>query len=95
MKKHAKKLLALCLSLALVLGLVSTSSATIGKQVKELSYKNISITLNGKVVEPKDVNGKSTEPFIIDGTTYLPIRAVAEALGMTVEWDGENHQVKI
>ena len=59
MKKHAKKLLALTLSLALVLGLVGTASATIGDQTKKLAYRNISVTLNGAKLDLKDAAGKA------------------------------------
>ena len=34
-----------------------------------------------------DSTGKKIEPFIYNGTTYLPIRAVGEALGKQVQWD--------
>lgn len=87
MKKRAKKLMALVLSLALVLGLIGTASATVGKQTKELDYNNITVTLNGKQVELKDAKGNAVEPFAIDGTTYIPVRAVAEALGLSADWD--------
>ena len=53
-----------------------------------LKYPGISIYLDGEKIEPKDVTGKVVDPFVIDGTTYLPIRAVASALGLTVDWDG-------
>ena len=29
----------------------------------------------------------ATEGFIYDGTTYLPVRAVSEAVGKAVSWD--------
>lgn len=60
---------------------------------KELHYNNIKITLNGEEILPLDANGNYVEPFIIDGTTYLPVRGIANALGMQVEWDGANHTV--
>jgi hypothetical protein len=41
------------------------------------------------------VSGASVEPFIINGTTYLPVRAVAEALGMEVRWDNTAKSVHI
>jgi hypothetical protein len=41
------------------------------------------------------VNGVSVEPFIINGTTYLPVRAVAEALDMEVSWDNASKSVRI
>lgn len=35
------------------------------------------------------------EPFIHNGTTYLPVRALAEALGQEVDWDQETATVLI
>lgn len=58
-----------------------------------LVYNNIKITLDGKQADPKDANGKTVEPFIIDGTVYLPVRAVSEILGFNVDWDDVNKTV--
>jgi hypothetical protein len=44
-----------------------------------------SINLDGKLLSQKGL--------IIDGTTYLPVRAIAEALGLTVGWDGPTKTV--
>ena len=49
--------------------------------------ENIQIMVDGVEMIPKDVNGKIVSPFLSDGTTYLPIRAVSIALGMKVLWD--------
>ena len=62
---------------------------------KELHYNDIKVTLNGKEVKPTDANGNYVEPFIIDGTTYLPVRAVANALGLDVNWDSKTSTVKL
>ena len=40
-----------------------------------------------------DANGNYVEPFIIDGTTYLPVRGIASALGLNVGWDGATKTV--
>ncbi len=37
----------------------------------------------------------SSQGMIIDGTTYVPVRAVTEALGANVAWDGETRTVSI
>lgn len=58
-------------------------------------YNNIKIIVNGEEITPKDVNGNVVEPFIADGTTYLPVRALAGALGQEVFWDGETNSVYI
>lgn len=60
-----------------------------------LVYNDIKITLNGSSITPKDANGNTVEPFMIDGTTYLPVRAVANALGLSVEWDEAAKTVKL
>ena len=78
MKKLRKILL-----LVLVAALLSVSVlAATGVVDAKLTYRDIKITLDGETVEPKDANGKSTEPFIMNDSTYLPVRALAEALGL-------------
>ena len=72
------------------------SGAAFAKQVSEtaeLLYDNIKISLNNQEIRPKDADGNYVEPFIINGTTYLPVRAVANALGINVNWDGDTNTV--
>lgn len=80
------------LSTVLLLGLVGTAMAA-NLVNKELYYNDIKVRLNGKTLNPTDANGNKVEPFVIDGTTYLPIRAVGEALGLNVSWDGATSTV--
>ena len=84
------------LVLGILIGAMLTSGVTFAKQISEtaeLFYNNIKISLNGQEVQPKDANGNYVEPFIINGTTYLPVRAVANALGVNVDWDGNTNTV--
>ncbi len=53
-----------------------------------LTYKDIKISIDGQLIQPTDAQGNSTEPFILNDSTYLPLRAVAGALGCDVGWDG-------
>lgn len=83
-------------ALALALILLSTAAlAGSGRVQKTLDYLGIRITVDGQEIRPTDVNGKSTEPFAVDGTVYLPIRAISEALGCDVEWDAASSTVRI
>lgn len=75
--------------------LSSDTKKKISQEVKTLNYNDISICINGKNIEPKDANGVVVEPFIIDGTTYLPVRAVAEAFDKKVTWQDETKTVFI
>ncbi|MBE7055339.1 MAG: hypothetical protein E7392_04415 [Ruminococcaceae bacterium] len=82
------------LSAALVLCTTTVFADNISKTVTAI-YNDIKIMIDGEEIIPKDVNGNTVEPFIIDGTTYLPVRAVASALGKDVNWDGETNTVFI
>ena len=56
---------------------------------------NIQIMVDGVEVVPKDADGKIVAPFLSDGTTYLPVRAVSAALGLDVNWDEYSNTVYI
>lgn len=59
----------------------------------EAVYNDIKIVVDGQQIMPTDGNGKVVEPFISYGTTYLPVRAVADAFGKEVDWDSETNTV--
>ena len=82
-----KKIFALVLTFVMIFSI--SASAASGLVPANLQYNNIKINLNGNNV------ATSAEPFIIDGTTYLPVRALAEALGLAVEWDATTNTVKL
>ena len=91
MKKRLQGLVA-----GILIGTILASGVVLAKKTSEtaeLFYNNIKISLNGQRVEAKDANGNYVEPFIINGTTYLPVRAVASALGINVDWDGNTNTV--
>lgn len=81
-----------------LVGAILTSGAVLatnGSRMAELLYSNIKILLDGNEIVPKDANGNTIEPFIIEGTTYLPVRGIASSLGLNVEWDGATQTVKL
>ena len=59
-----------------------------GNKTISAEYDNIKVYIDNVMADLKDTNGKTVEPFISDGTTYLPVRGIAQASGMQVEWDG-------
>lgn len=79
-----------------LIGATLTSGVVFAKsgiETIEALYNNIKIYVDGVKIEPKDATGKTVEPFIYNGTTYLPVRAVGEAIGKTVTWDGATQSV--
>jgi len=77
---------------SLVVGAIPTMAEKITKSA-ELLYNNIKVVIDGKQADLKDAQGNTVEPFIIDGTTYLPVRAVSNALNKAVSWDGATQTV--
>lgn len=78
---------ALIASLVLCSGTVAF--AKVANMTIPVSYNNIKVVVDGKQLST------SKEPFTYEGTTYLPIRAVAEAVGMDVGWDGQTKTVTL
>jgi len=71
-------------ALVLILSLVMVSSFVLGNSVEEsisVLFNSINITVNGEAVQSDNI--------LYEGTTYVPLRDVAEILGKEVSWDGE------
>ncbi len=93
MKKRLQGLIS-----GIIIGVILTGGAAFAKQASEwaeLYYNNIKIYIDGGEITPKDVNGNYVEPFTMNGTTYLPVRAISNAFGKEVEWDGITQSVYI
>lgn len=92
-KERTKGFVSGLLTALILVSLVGTALATSAKVNKEIEYRNITVTLDGKKLDLKDAAGKAVEPFMMDGTNYLPVRALAESLGLTVAWNGSTNTV--
>ena len=88
-----KRTITILVTAIMLLTVAAGVSASAGDVTATLSYNNIKVTLDGSPVDLSDSEGEIVEPFIIDGTTYLPVRAVAAALGLGVEWDAATNTV--
>ena len=67
--------------------------ATDGSRNIDIFFRNIKIMIDGAEYVPTDADGNVVEPLIYNGTTYLPVRAVANAFGKEVKWNGESATV--
>jgi len=81
--------------MAVILFSSITVWAAVGTEIIEAIYREIKIIIDGELITPKDPNGNTVEPFIYNGTTYLPVRAIGEAYGKPVDWEGETSTVYI
>lgn len=92
MKKTFKGYLLGFLSAVILVGGVTAFAANTTTLYNVLA-NGIKIVVDGRKINPKDANGNTVEPIIYNGTTYLPVRAVGDALGKAVYWDGPNYTV--
>ncbi len=91
MKKEVKAVL-----IGITIGTILTSGLTYAKnctEMIEVSYDNIKVYKDNVLCELRDVNGSTIEPFIYNGTTYMPIRGTANLADMQVTWDGTTKSV--
>ena len=91
MKKRVQGLIA-----GMLIGVIVAGGAVFSVNTTTLYNvidNGIKIVVDGQKLNPTDVNGNKVEPIIYNGTTYLPVRAVANALGKAVYWDGPNYTV--
>lgn len=79
---------------------VVTMSSTVGHALSSATkniavYTGVNIYIDDQKLDPTDANGNPVEAFVYNGTTYLPVRALSEALGKTVQWDGKTSSVYV
>lgn len=84
--KNFKSFVCGAVSTVLVASLTISALAASGK-INISVNPNVSIKVNGEMFQPKDVNGKSVQLFEYEGTTYAPLRAMAEEFGLEVGYD--------
>lgn len=70
---------------------ISNHFADISALLDTLSYQNgeIKIEINKELISP------DSSPMILENRTLVPIRAIAEKMGYTVDWDGANYIVTL
>ena len=95
MKYNWKKSVSIvALAALLTVGAAAASSAVRQKITAELR-PDITLKVNGEVQELNKGDGKELYAITYNGTTYLPVRAVGEAVGMEVRWDSKSQTVSL
>lgn len=57
--------------------------------------KSVSFVLNGELWQPKDTSGAPLTAINYNGSNYLPVRALAEALKIPIDYDPDNQIIYI
>ena len=79
-----KKLLAILLTLIMALTALPV-----------MAEDNVTVMLDGNVIDCRNAAGVEVPPILVNGTTYLPVRAIANALNLEVAWDDATKSVFI
>lgn len=85
MKKKIPAFLSGMLTMGMIVSL-GVSALAIGGQMT-ITVDPINIQVNGQTFAPKDTTGAQVPVFAYNGTTYAPLRALAEAYGLEVGYD--------
>lgn len=92
--KIRKSVLTLALVLVLVFSFAAGAAAAGTRELISVFLDpGITIRYNGEEQVMKDAAGTRVYPIMNNGTTYLPIRAVSNMLGISVDWDGATQTV--
>lgn len=92
--KRGRRFVSLVLALVMICSLVvNASAAESQEEIKAYLNYDITVTYNGNTQTLKDAAGNTVYPVSYNGTTYLPVRAVSNMLGIEVEWDGATQTV--
>lgn len=78
-------------ALAMLLAGSMTVTALAASGAIKIEVSPINVLVNGEVFQPKDANGNDVMVFTYNGTTYAPLRALAEAYGLEVGYDAKNN----
>ncbi|MFD2368991.1 stalk domain-containing protein [Brevibacillus sp. GCM10020057] len=85
-----KQYLAVASALLLTAGLFPASSdAQVAKTTLTANYNNIKVLYNGVQVPT------TIEPFIVNGTTYIPLRMMAGVFNKNITWDGTTYTINV
>jgi uncharacterized protein YxeA len=90
MKKAAIILLVVAMLAAVCVTAYAVSADT---RVQATLSPSVTVKYNGVVQTMRNANGDEVFPVMYQGTTYLPIRAVSNMLGVPVDWDGGTRTV--
>lgn len=74
---------------------LAVTSFAAGNMISISVDPSVKILVNGSEFQPKDANGNDVMTFIYNGTTYAPLRALAEAYGLEVGYDAARNMATV
>ena len=90
MKKTSK----ICIT-AVLAAILTVGSFAAGNLIDITVDPTVKIRVNGEEFRPTDANGNPVMTFVYNGTTYAPLRALAEAYGLEVGYDASANMATV
>ncbi len=87
--------LVVSLAVGILIGIYSSSFIYANYKHSITVSSGIHLEIDGQKYLPKDVKGNAVDVFLYNGTTYVPIRAIAENFNKEVKWDAKRQTVLI
>ena len=85
MKKMKRfKIVAVALVLAMALG---TAASAVGSMINISVAPGVKVNINGQEVAPVRADGSKQEVFLFENSTYVPLRWLADLMGLKVDWN--------
>lgn len=93
--KIKKCVLALIVAAAIMAGFtLGASSANVRQTVTATVCPDLNIEVDGAKKSLKDAAGNPVYPIVYKGSTYVPLRAIGDLLGVGVDWDQDTQTAK-
>lgn len=93
--KISKRLITMILIVAIVSFSTGVLADDLRENIQATRCKDIYLTYNGDEFLARDANEDIVYPLVVNGSTYLPVRAVASIAGLKVEWVGDTRTVAL
>ncbi|NLW41451.1 MAG: copper amine oxidase N-terminal domain-containing protein [Tissierellia bacterium] len=90
-----KKVLVISMVLVLTLGTIAVAANEVYQKQLTATFGRIKFKVDGKDVTKEIEDMYDAPAFVVDGRSYVPVRAIAELMGLEVKWDGETHTAEI
>ena len=92
--KFGKKVSLIIVAILIISSLATVVYATGHSETLTAIFRNITIYRNNELVE-LELEEDMYEPFIVNGRTYVPLRAVSNIFDKEIIWDGANYRIYI
>jgi hypothetical protein len=95
MKFTKKSLVVLLLVVSVLFGATGVYAGANLEKISAYLNHDINFVVDDQEWQPKDPDGHVLSPIVYNGSSYLPTRAIAEAVGAKLDWNNDTKTITI